>query len=145
MYSLSSHVTATVEDHIFGYTNTKYLTQYSISYPLNQNWKILILNISNWLNISEKLIKIQFHYLIFIVFLQGDAPQKSIDSKLDVVRSLVFRIEKNEKEDKKLSYFNYTLLWILKSQEKLASKTATHLCAAGSISESFNVSKGKPG
>lgn len=30
--------------------------------------------------------------------------------KVDVLRSLVFRIKKNEKEDTKLSYFNYTLL-----------------------------------
>lgn len=70
---------------------------------------------------------------------------RKVQTKADVVRSLVFSIEKNEKEDMKLSYFNYTLLWILKSQEKLASKTATHLCATGSISESFNVGKGSPG
>lgn len=106
---------------------------------------MLILNTSSWFNIPRKLIKIQFPYLIFSVFLQRDAPQKNTDSMVDVVRSVVFSTEKNEKKDKKLSYFNYTLLWILKSQEKLASKTATHPCATGSISESFNVSKGSPG
>lgn len=54
-------------------------------------------------------------------------------------------MEENEQEDDKLKLSQLCITPGTWSQEKLASKTATHLCATGSISESFDVSKGSPG
>jgi len=46
-------------------------------------------------------------------------------------------MEENEQEEDKLSYLNYTLLWALKSQKKLAYKTATSVPQAPSLKVSM--------
>lgn len=45
--------------------------------------------------------------------------KKSTDAKLDVARSLAFRMEENEQEEDKLSYLNYTLLRALTVRKSL--------------------------